>query len=80
MNIMYYAIGFIVIILALPYLKIFIKRLNMFLIVKHVCKKNNLDFVAVRFFWIFSGIKNGKCDFYIVGDNIIFRVKLAGSV
>lgn len=66
--------------LMLPFIRCFLKRLSLYFGIKSVCGKQGMTFVPAHPFWIFGNIKSGRCDFHIVGGSILYRVKLAGSI
>ncbi len=77
----YIVLLFVVLFLCLsPLLRIFIKRIALVIAIKRVCKEKGMKLIPMHMLWLWGNIKSGRCDFCIVGENKVFRVKLASSI
>lgn len=63
-----------------PYFRCFIKRIALIITIKRVCNKSGFVFAPTHKCWLFGNIKSGKCDFYVVTANKVYRVKLASGM
>ncbi|MBQ8401688.1 MAG: hypothetical protein IJX14_07150, partial [Clostridia bacterium] len=68
-----------VVLLLLPYVRIFIKRISLYLRLKRICRKRNFRMQGTNFGWLFSPWWHKRCDFVIYGDRTIYAVKLFAS-
>ena len=72
----YLAAGIILLILLLlPWIRIFLKRIHLFMRLRSVCKKN-FKLVGIHFFWPFGRNQSKNHDFTIETSNKIIAVKL----
>ena len=66
----------IAVIIAIPFVRFFIKRILLFLKLKKVCKNNGAVIIPAKKLWIF-GLRSGKrCDFHIETEKELLSVKL----
>ena len=67
-------------IVVLPFIwrcvRLFFKRMSLWLKIRAICRKNQYKLVPTHAFWVF-GDKNGRvCDFYIETPETVYAVKL----
>ncbi len=63
-----------------PYFSCFIQRIALIIAIRRVCNKYGFALVPTHKCWLFGNIKSGKCDFYVVTSNKVYRVKLASGM
>ncbi|MBE6632577.1 MAG: hypothetical protein E7623_07770 [Ruminococcaceae bacterium] len=61
-----------------PYVRIFLKRLEMATEISKCCKKNGYKLIKNHSLWIFGSKNGNKCDFYVETPNNVYSVKLWG--
>lgn len=73
----WFAIGAIIaVIIAIPFVRFFIKRILLFFKLKNVCKKHGAVIIPAKKLWIF-GLRRGKsCDLHIETEKEVLSVKL----
>lgn len=63
----------------LPYVRIFCKRISLYLRLRRICRKRNFKLYGTHFGWLFSPWQYPRCDFVVEGDHTIYAVKLIAS-
>ena len=63
----------------LPYVRIFVKRIVLYLRLKRICRKRNFRIQGNHFGWLFSPWWYRKHDFTVYGDHTIYAVKFFAS-
>ncbi len=65
--------------LLLPYVRIFCKRISLYVRLRRICRKRKFRLQGTHFGWLFSPWWYHKCDFVVYGDHTIYPVKLFAS-
>lgn len=60
----------------IPYLRIFIKRLELYFRLRAYCRRKGCILLPTHTFWMFGSRRGRRCDFYIVSDFAVYSVKL----
>lgn len=79
MNGYFYIALIAVCLLILPYVRIFCKRIGLYLRLRRICRKRNFRLQGTHFGWLFSPWWYKRCDFVVYGDHTIYPVKLFAS-
>ena len=67
-------------ILTLPYIRCFLKRIAMAVKLYRLCKRRGFRLYGAHLFWIFSSKHSLHCDFYVETRDEVFSVKLFGTL
>ena len=68
----------ILLIIAFPHFRFFVKRLICKRKIKKLCQKKGYRLHALHLFWFFKNRNSPRCDFYIETPNEVFAVKMFG--
>ena len=79
MNGYFYIAGIILVLCCLPYVRIFCKRISLYVRLRRICRKRNFKLYGTHFGWLFSPWWYPHHDFVVEGDHEIFPVKLFAS-
>ena len=79
MNGYFYIALAILVLLLLPYVRIFCKRISLYVRLKHICRKRSFKLRGTHFGWLFSPWWYPRCDFVVEGDHTVYAVKLFAS-
>ena len=66
----------VVLICAIPFLRVIVKRIAFFYQIKVYCKKRGLLLIPTHPFWFWAGRNTKKCDFYIESLHQVYAVKM----
>ncbi|MGM9625658.1 MAG: hypothetical protein ACI3XM_08110 [Eubacteriales bacterium] len=69
-------LGFFIILWLLPYVRIFVKRMILYLKIKKACSVHSWTLRGTHPFWFFGINQNGICDFHIYTGRNLYSVKL----
>ncbi len=75
MNGYFYIAIIIVVLLLMPYLRIFRKRLSFYHRLKKICKQKNYHITGTHFGWLFSPWRYPRYDFLVEGNRVLYPVK-----
>lgn len=78
MNFLLFVFLLVCVILAIPYIRQFIKRIELAFKISDCCKKNNFLLHKTHTFWMFGSARSYHCDFYIETIDTIYSLKLFG--
>ena len=78
MEFWYVLIGIGFLILLLPYIRLFFKRLNCACKINKLCRKKGYKKYSTHLFWFLGNQYGMNCDLYIETANEIFAIKLFG--
>lgn len=65
--------------LLLPYVRIFCKRISLYIRLRRICRKRHFRLYGTHFGWLFSPWWYPRCDFVVEGDHTVYAVKLFAS-
>lgn len=71
---------FVLIIVLIPFIRFFIKRLLLYVKIKRRCKINGYKLVGMHCFWFLGNRNRKSADFFIKTKNTAFSIKLFGSI
>lgn len=71
-----YALGIVILLLLVPYVRIFAKRILLVCKVQKCVKKSGARLVPTHYFWMFGSRRAVNCDFYIETKDTVYSVKL----
>lgn len=69
-------LSIVLILFSVPYIRFFIKRIQLYIQIKKVCNKKKYRFHKNGNLWFLRNQYQGNCDFYIETKNEVFAVKL----
>jgi len=75
----FYILPAVLVLLLLPYIRIFVKRIGLYLRLKRICRKRGFRLQGNHFGWLFSPWWYKKHDFTVYGDHTIYAVKFFAS-
>lgn len=79
MNGYFYMALIILVLLLLPYVRIFIKRISLYIRLRRICRKRSFRLQGTHFGWLFSPWWYPRHDFVVEGDHTVYAVKLFAS-
>ena len=79
MNGYFYIVLILLIFLLLPYVRIFCKRISLYVRLKYICRKRHFKLRGTHFGWPFSPWWYPRHDFVVEGDHTVYAVKLFAS-
>lgn len=71
-------LGIVIIILCIPYIRLFFKRLSLLFKIKRVCRDKGYALRGKHFLWFLGGKEGKNCDCVIETEKELFAVKLFG--
>ncbi len=80
MEFWYTLIGIAALIVLLPYIRCFFKRLSCMRKIHKVCRNKGYKMHAAHQFWFLGSRHSKKCDLYIETENEVFAIKLFGML
>ena len=60
------------------YPRLFLRRVNMYIKIKSLCKRKRFSVVGAKRIWLLGGRRNGNNDFYIETPRKVYSIKLFG--
>ena len=66
----------IIFLFSAPYIRMFLKRMQLYFRLRSVCKTSNYSLIGNHRGWIFGARNGADCDFYMETPQIIYSVKL----
>ncbi len=72
----------VLVIVIVPYIRLFIKRISLAVRVKRACRENGFTFKPAHPFWMLGRNNSGHCDFYCISNEKgrMYSVKLFASL
>lgn len=80
MEVMVSLLAVIALILVLPFVRFFVKRISFYFRLKRVCKNYGARYLGNKFLWLFSTRNSSNCDFYVETSDVVYSVKLFESI